>query len=559
MKKRPQKAKFLNVLLPVLAVSVLLASASFFKANASAEVSPSDASESASAAEVKSITVVHEAPDLLLSNQTVSRPKVSTKFKRFLSSASYSGSYKSELNANEKKLFEGLYDTFVVKRSSYTQKVSVSLNPPMTFDVVYSDADNDVADDRDLTDIDDAVLSAAAAFFYDCPEAFWIRAFNYAIQINFTSGSSTATVDQIDFEFTRDAYPNAYNDLAAYDAGLTSAVSSIKQSRKNESIYETLKAIHDYICVNASYDYSAISGSTYTYGYAYTAAPLFTGKGTFVCEGYSKAFKILSGKFGIDCALVSGTGMTSDSSGGAHMWNYVKIGNKWYGVDSTWDDGSSKILYNYFLVGSTTWVRSNKTFAQDHINDGQVMSTQMKQPLVYPPLSESAYDHYIVDTDPKINLVTLGASIRVSEPYGIRFGIQIKRDDGLRSVHYIPEFGTLIIASGTLGDNELTINTPSVRKIKADNIYSQDETQYTYTGVLINIPTSFFGTNVKGRGYLIYIDDNTGEEHIIYSETVERSFYGVAQAAYDSYSAIQNPDESQLAVIKKLKGFLNIQ
>ena len=81
MKKRPQKAKFLNVLLPVLAVSVLLASDSFFKANASAEVSPSDASESASAAEVKSITVVHEAPELLLSNHTVSRPNVSTKFK----------------------------------------------------------------------------------------------------------------------------------------------------------------------------------------------------------------------------------------------------------------------------------------------------------------------------------------------------------------------------------------------------------------------------------------------------------------------------------------------
>jgi len=236
---------------------------------------------------------------------------------------------------------------------------------------------------------------------------------------------------------------------------------------------------------------------------------------------------------------------------------------KWYGVDSTWDDGAvyqdgtPAFLYDYFLVGSTTSVRNNKTFAQDHINDGQVMTNNMKYPLVFPPLSESLYDHYIVDTQPRITLTTLGASIRISDPYGIRFGIQIKRDDGLRSVHEIPEFGTLIIASGTLGDNELTINTPNIRKIKASNIYSQDETQYTYTGVLINIPKSFFGTNVKGRGYLIYIDPDTGEEHIVYSETVERSFNGVAQSAYDQYIRIPNPDASQKAIIEKLKGFLN--
>ena len=185
------------------------------------------------------------------------------------------------------------------------------------------------------------------------------------------------------------------------------------------------------------------------------------------------------------------------------------------------------------------------------------MSSPTKFSMVFPILSESAYDRYIVDTAPKITLTTLGASIRLSEPYGIRFGIQIKRDDALKSVHLIPEFGTLIIPSTTLGNNELTINTPNVRKIKAENIYSQDETQYTYTGVLIKIPKSFFGTNIKGRGYLIYIDDETGEEHIIYSKTVERSFYGVAQAAYDHYSAIENPSESEKAILNKLTGFLN--
>ena len=558
------KIKLKIMMAAMLSISVLFAYASFFSAEAAANVSPTDVTEQKSAEEVRTVTVTHKAPDLILSDQPGRNRGVSTKFKKFLPSVGYTGSYKSELDVNEKKLYEGLYHTFVEQRCSYTQEVNVTLDPPMTFDVVYSDVSGNIADDRDLVGIDDAVLSAAAAFFYDCPEAFWIRSFNYSMSIRFTKGSAAGTVDLVQFDFIQDAYPNAYDDLSAFDAGLSAAVESIKQTRKNQSVYETVKAIHDYIILNASYNYTAINGDEHTYGYAYTPTPLFVSRlnGLFVCEGYSKAMKILCNKFNINCALVAGEGYSSNTSHGPHMWNYVQIGGKWYGVDATWDDGFTRQdgtpypVYNYFLIGSTTFVKNDKTFAQDHVNDGQVMSIALKCPLVFPTLSESAYDHYIVDTDPKIHLTTLGASIRITDPYGIRFGIQIKRDEGLESVHSIPEFGTLIIASGTLGNKELTINTPNVRKIRADNIFSEDESQYVYTGVLINIPDSFFGTKVKGRGYLIYIDDDTGEEHIIYSATVERSFYGVAQAAFESYSAIQNPDESQRAVIEKLKGFL---
>lgn len=544
---------------------IVFSTVSFMEVSASGLVTPTDIPMLSSNEIAKTVAVTRKAPDFLLSNQTGIRKNTGTKFSRFLPATGYNRNYRSELDDNEKKTYDALYQALVVERKNYTETVRVDYNPTIPFDVVYSNPDSDDLSIDDLGDIDDIVLSAAAAFFYDCPEAFWVRSFNYTIDADLTSGKNQGKgyVDWIEFEFGSDAYPNAYNDLAAYDTGLSAAVSSINQSRKNESIYETIKAIHDYILLNASYEYDALSGSTYTYGYAYTATPLFTGKGKFVCEGYSKAMKILCGKFGINCALVSGDGMTSASSGGPHMWNYVQIGDKWYAVDSTWDDGlfnqdgTPALNYNYFLVGSTTWVKNNMTFSQDHISNGQVMSSPTKFSMVFPILSESAYDRYIVDTNPKITLTTLGASIRLSEPYGIRFGIQIKRDDALKAVHHIPEFGTLIIPATTLGDNELTINTPNVRKIRAENIYSQDETQYTYTGVLIKIPKSFFGTNIKGRGYLIYIDNETGEEHIIYSKTVERSFYGVAQAAYDHYSSIENPSESDKSILNKLKGFLN--
>ena len=152
------------------------------------------------------------------------------------------------------------------------------------------------------------------------------------------------------------------------------------------------------------------------------------------------------------------------------------------------------------------------------------------------------------------SLKTLGASIRLSQPYGIRFGIQIRKDAQWKNAK-IQEYGTLIIGSGTLGENELTLDTDKIRRIKAANLYSEDSGQITYTGVLTNIPTTFFDTKVKGRGYLIYKDAD-GKEQVIYSETVEKSFYGVVDAAYESYSKIQNPNAAQQRTLSLLQELL---
>lgn len=565
------RAALLAVMAGVAAVTVL----SFVMVDAAGDVSPSDIvsqsdhtvrsadNGSVPSTEVKNLTATWDVPDFLLSSMP-GRAKKGTGFKKYIASASYNGSYRSELDANEQKIYDGLYQAFVTEKKDYTEVVHIVFDPTIPFLVNYSDPETDTLSNDDLDDVYDTVLCAAAAFFYDCPEAFWVREFSIRVDAALPIGDEYGYVDWIEIFYNRPAYPNAYGDLSAYQTGLASAVNSIRQSRVNETDFETVKAIHNYIIYNASYNYDALSGSSYTYGYAYSAAPLFVSRlnGRFVCEGYSKAMKILCNEFGINCALVSGMGMTSDTSGGPHMWCYVQLGGKWYAADTTWDDGyyyqdgTPCLKYDYFLVGSGTYVKNGKTFSQNHISDGQVMSDPTKFSLVYPPLSLTMYNHYIVDTDPFVTIRTLGASIRVSDPYGIRYGIQIMCDEGLIRASTVPEFGTLIIPSTTLGNNDLTIDTPNVLKIKADNIYSQDDEQVTYTGVLINIPNSFFKTNIKGRGYLIYIDKDTGEEHIVYSEIAERSFYGVAQSAYDVYSKIQNPTDAQKEVIRKLEEIL---
>ena len=149
----------------------------------------------------------------------------------------------------------------------------------------------------------------------------------------------------------------------------------------------------------------------------------------------------------------------------------------------------------------------------------------------------------------------LGASIRVSDPYGIRFGIQFDKNEFYQTADIV-EYGTLIIGSGTLGGAELTLETPSIRRIKAENILSEDNSKIVYTGVLINIPESFFDTNVTARGYVIYRDSN-GNECVAYTVTATKNFRSVAQAAYDKYSAIVNPSAAEQAIIEKLAGIIS--
>jgi len=162
-----------------------------------------------------------------------------------------------------------------------------------------------------------------------------------------------------------------------------------------------------------------------------------------------------------------------------------------------------------------------------------------------------------VEVVPDIDMTLLGASIRVSDPYGIRFGIQIKKDEVFNNTDIV-EYGTLIIGAGTLGSAELELDTKSVLRIPAVNILSEDDAQLTYTGVLIDIPESFFNTNVTARGYLIYKDVD-GVERVLYTNTATKNFTQVAQAAYNSYSTIESPSDTQKEIIANLEAILKIE
>ena len=59
-----------------------------------------------------------------------------------------------------------------------------------------------------------------------------------------------------------------------------------------------------------------------------------------VCMGYAISFKAAMDKMKVPCTFEL-------TKSGDHVWNKVKIGKKWYAVDTTWND-----VYNikYYLL-----------------------------------------------------------------------------------------------------------------------------------------------------------------------------------------------------------------
>ena len=79
--------------------------------------------------------------------------------------------------------------------------------------------------------------------------------------------------------------------------------------------------LNDWVVDNTQYD------NTYTY---ISAEGVF-GRGLGDCEAYHDAYVRLLNKAGIETRRV-------DSYGDAHVWTGVKLGGKWYNVDTTWND-----------------------------------------------------------------------------------------------------------------------------------------------------------------------------------------------------------------------------
>ena len=324
---------------------------------------------------------------------------------------SFSGtSYYEQLDKDSQKVYNGIYEKYKGGMKNGEKVEMIEYFPETTFTV--KGMVNGNMDEESKKIIFDKIggyfYPAFLALTADHPELSWISFCKYSIGY-----AGNIIYDGATYSFTATSIPMQLSTKNIYGTPdeISSAVSKAKGViGVQETKYEQVKAIHDYLCNTIDYNYTAINEAElpagYDVGYYQTAYSAFyripqdentdlgkeTDKNLTVCAGYARSFKVLCEQYNIPCIYVVGYGINNSGSGEAHAWNYVKMDDgNWYAVDATWDDQDSKIYYEYFLAGSDTPGFNSRTFGQSHQESG-VWSSDSTYVFKYPALAREAFD-----------------------------------------------------------------------------------------------------------------------------------------------------------------------
>lgn len=128
--------------------------------------------------------------------------------------------------------------------------------------------------------------------------------------------------------------------------------------RKEMTDYEKIYAAHAWLIQNVKYDKTLYKKGSVP-AISHMAEGAFN-KGRAVCDGYSGAFIIIMEHYGIKCKMVTGA---------AHAWNMVKIKNKWYHIDCTYDDPVVNGSFNNKEIFLDFFLKTDKEMYTTHIWD----------------------------------------------------------------------------------------------------------------------------------------------------------------------------------------------
>ncbi len=299
----------------------------------------------------------------------------------------FSGSFGAQLREGslERTVYDALVSSYV--KDKKTDSVRITCQFPFEGTGEYDESEEYLQAEEDLEYV---LKTACGAFQYDYPEVFWIKdmiyAEDYFADVTYgdeTTFSGSITAASVSFS---EVYSGASGAQSAFASAISAAKSEVTGRRADATQYQTLKAIHDYICEVTKYpegfDLSNPASDVPVY---HSPAGVFLQGGVAACEGYAKAFMILCREFDIPAILVVG------NAGVSHMWNYVQLQGSWYAVDATWDDtGGAMPDTTYFLIGSETAVPGG-TFGSTRVMNTRFSGTENSRNFNYPVLNGTAY------------------------------------------------------------------------------------------------------------------------------------------------------------------------
>lgn len=182
------------------------------------------------------------------------------------------------------------------------------------------------------------------AMLYDHPEFFFLISNSDMI-----SCQSITTANYKTFIYAMNPETEKESQqIKAFDAATEEFLSDIDLNLPKEEIE---LAIHDKLISLVSYDYDLLEETKLDNtirdlgqsAYGALVCDSYGRPNSAVCMGYSFAFEYLCQLAGIPCCTITGnvSNITDDPSEhieNGHTWNGVKIDNRWYEVDVTWDD-----------------------------------------------------------------------------------------------------------------------------------------------------------------------------------------------------------------------------
>ncbi len=199
--------------------------------------------------------------------------------------------YNNYLNENEKKAYNEIKDMFQKREEKRT--IDLLKYPGMT-----------------PGDISAALSKGIDAVLLDHPEMLQLSGAGAA-------SSNTEVRARVVFAINKPII-ESFNTLK-----IRRIIDDIRKETEDMDDYDKIKYVYEWIGENAYYDYA------YTYTSKNQSIYNVFIKGNAVCAGFAKASQVIFQNIGIESITVVGT------STERHMWNIIKLNDKYYYYDST--------------------------------------------------------------------------------------------------------------------------------------------------------------------------------------------------------------------------------
>ena len=167
---------------------------------------------------------------------------------------------------------------------------------------------------------------------------------------------------------------------------------------------DRIKFINDYIVDNCEYSNAAVNKPS-KYENAFTTYGCLI-EGSAVCEGYANAVMLFCEALKIPCVKVLGT-----ANGSNHVWNSVYLNNRWWMLDTTFNDPNNKKedsdRYKYFLLDIDTF--SEK---KSHTYDTEQFELSKK---IFTGRTKGQYEHGVFYDNCELSNAKKGDTLSISE------------------------------------------------------------------------------------------------------------------------------------------------